>query len=146
MAGIYGRSGTRFNRWRVDVHTVRQAIQEWHNGKHGSAVKGFFKREWPVLSFIVCFSLIAIALINVENYQQDLRDATVSGCERQNEVRAALRDVLSDDIANLRTIEPRLFPEITTAEFSLLREQRIQDMLESRENIGDADCEAVYPD
>jgi hypothetical protein len=125
---------------------MRQAVQDWHNGKRGRAIKGFLKREWPVIAWLVSFTLIAIGIFQVSNFQENLRDATVGGCERQNEVREALRSQLTSEIRESQAVDSRkIFPNVPPEELQRLIRESNERLREQRARIPDADCQAIYP-
>jgi hypothetical protein len=146
MGDLYGYTDVGFYHRRVDAHTVRQAIEDWHTSKR-KAVTGFLKREWPVLSFLICFGLLAIALWQINTFQDSLRDSAVAGCERQNEVRKAVRDQLTDDIQESQRVDySTLFPSIPRAQLNQLIKESNERTRAQRAAIPDADCEAAYPE
>jgi hypothetical protein len=127
------------------VDPVRQAVKDWHISKR-KAVKGFFKREWPIIAFIVCFSLIAVGIFQVQSFQDELRDSAVAGCERQNEVRKAVRMQLTSEIRETRRIDySELFPTIPPTQIDRLISEGNEQARRQRAAIPDADCEALYP-
>jgi hypothetical protein len=125
---------------------MRQAVQDWHISKR-KAVKGFFRREWPVIAFIVCFGLIAIGIVQVQTFQDQLRDSAVAGCERQNEVRQAVRAGLTSEIEQTRRIDySQLFPTIPPTQIDRLIQEGNERARRQRAALPDADCESLYPD
>jgi hypothetical protein len=124
---------------------MRQAVQDWHISKR-KAVKGFFRREWPVIAFIVCFGLIAIGIVQVQTFQDQLRDSAVAGCERQNEVRRAVRAQLTSEIEQTRRVDySQLFPTIPPTQIDRLISEGNEQARRQRAALPDADCESLYP-
>lgn len=78
-------------------------------------------------------------------FTEALRDANVTGCERQNEVRQALRSRITQDIHDTRHTDPSLFPQIPPDEFAQLLRKRIKRLREQRAGIPDAPCDKIYP-
>jgi hypothetical protein len=147
MGNLYGNPDVGFYHRRVDPYAMRQAVRDWHSGKRGTAVKGFFKREWPVIAWLVSFALIAVGIAQVNNVQDKLRDSSVAGCERQNQVRQALRSQLTVEIRESQTVDySEIFPDVPPATLNRLIEENIEQMKEQRAGIPDADCEAAYPE
>jgi hypothetical protein len=98
-------------------------------------------------------------ITQVAGFAEDLRDSSVAGCKRQNEVRSAERHGLRNDIresvgeiAENKRIPPEFFPGIPPEQFEALIKQGIR---QARENIAEdrrvidgippADCEDAYP-
>jgi hypothetical protein len=144
MGNLYGNPDVGFYHRRVDANTVRQAIEDWHTSKR-KAITGFLKREWPIIAWLVSFTLIAIGIVQVNNFQENLREATQGGCERQNEVRQALRSQLTAEIRESQTVDySEIFPDIPPAELDRLIRESNERLREQRADIPDADCEAAY--
>lgn len=103
--------------------------------------------------------IAAGAAAAAESFAFDLRDANVRGCERQNEIKAALnvriRQDISDAHRDIRTTErtnPALFPDIPLEKFQQLIDRRVRRLKNRvdalREQIPatiPSDCEAAYP-
>jgi hypothetical protein len=144
MGDLYGYPDVGFYYRGVDADTVRQAIEDWHTSKR-KAITGFLKREWPIIAWLVSFALIAVGIVQVSNFQEDLRVATQGGCERQNEVRQALRSQLTAEIRESQTVDySEIFPDIPPAELDRLIMESNERLREQRADIPDADCEAIY--
>jgi uncharacterized protein involved in exopolysaccharide biosynthesis len=125
---------------------MKQALQDWRISKR-KAITGFFRREWPVIAFILCFGAIAVGIVQVNNFQDQLRDSAVAGCERQNEVREAVRDQLTDEIKESQRVDySTLFPNIPRAQLNALIKESNERTRERRAAIPDADCQAAYPE
>jgi hypothetical protein len=125
---------------------MRQAFRDWHEGKRGTAIKGFFKREWPIIAWAVSFTLIAIGIFQVDSFGDTLRDSVIEGCERQNEVREALRHQFTLEISENRHIPAEFFPDVPRRDFERLIQGSVRTLVEQRRSIPDADCEAAYPE
>jgi hypothetical protein len=124
---------------------MKQALQDWHISKR-RAVTGFFRREWPVIAFILCFAAIAVGIFQMNNFQDQLRDSAVAGCERQNEVRRAVRMQLTSEIQQTRRIDySQLFPTIPPTQIDRLISEGNEQARRQRAALPDADCEALYP-
>jgi hypothetical protein len=145
MGDLYGYTDVGFYHRRVDAHTVRQAIEDWHISKR-RAVTGFLKREWPVIAWLISFVLIAIGIAQVNNVQDQLRHSAIAGCERQNEVRQAIRSQITAEIQESRHVDySEIFPDVPPAELYRLISEGNNRLREQRADIPDTDCEAAYP-
>jgi hypothetical protein len=125
---------------------MRQAFRDWHEGQRGTAIKGFFKREWPVIAWAVSFTLIAIGIFQVDDFGDKLRDSAVSGCERQNEVRQALRQQFTLEIKESRDIPSEFFPAVPQQQLQELIRDGIERLREQRTRIPLVPCEELYPE
>jgi hypothetical protein len=144
MGDLHGYTDVGFYHRGVDAHTVRQAIEDWHTSKR-KAITGFLKREWPIIAWLVSFALIAVGIVQVSNFQEDLRVATQGGCERQNEVRQALRSQLTAEIQESRRVDySEIFPDIPPAELDRLIKESNERLREQRADIPDAPCAEIY--
>jgi hypothetical protein len=146
MGNLYGAADADFYHRRVDAYSMREAIRDWHSGRRGTAVKGFFKREWPVIAWLVSFALIAVGIAQVNNVQDKLRESAVAGCERQNDVREAIRSQITAEIQESRHVDySEIFPDVPPAELYRLISESNDRLRDQRANIPNADCEAAYP-
>jgi hypothetical protein len=145
MGDLYGYTDVGFYHRRVGAYAMRQAIQDWHISKR-KAIKGFLKREWPVIAWLVSFALIAVGIVQVNNFQDQLRDSAVGGCERQNEVRQAIRLQLTAEIKESQRVDySQIFPDVPPEQLDQLIRQSNQQTRRQRAALPDADCEALYP-
>lgn len=125
---------------------MKQAKQDWRDHRYGQAVKGFIKREWPILAWLSSFVLIAFALVQTSQFSAELRDASVAGCERQNLVREATRGILEDQIKSSRQINREdVFPNIPPELYRRLIARSNQQRRERIEQLAPADCTQAYP-
>lgn len=85
------------------------------------------------------------AVAQVKRFTVELRDSSVSGCKRQNEVRKALRTTLKEQIVSAQGTDPHLFPNIPPDEFQRLLAERITSLENQIKAIPNAPCERIYP-
>jgi hypothetical protein len=75
-----------------------------------------------------------------------LRDSAVSGCERQNEVRQALRQQFTLEIKESRDIPSEFFPAVPQQQLQELIRDGIERLREQRTRIPLVPCEELYPE
>lgn len=63
---------------------MRQARADWHEGHYAEAIKGFIRREWPVIAFVICFALIGVGVMRVKQLSEDNRQAIRVSCHLLN--------------------------------------------------------------
>jgi hypothetical protein len=74
----------------------------------------------------------------IKRFTVALRDANVHGCQRQNRVRLAIRDLAQSANEGLRSITPNIAPNAASREVIAHRQ-------EIRQHTRPAPCELLYP-
>lgn len=107
-------------------------------------------QHWIVPYVLIVLTLLALSTPiayyeQTRAYQGSLRDASVDGCQRQNDVRAALRLSVRQQMQQTRSIRADQFPGFSPQDFhQLVRSQLAQDrsLLATIPNVN---CELAYP-
>lgn len=63
---------------------MKRAREQWREGQRWEAAKGFVRREWPVMAFVICFALIGVGVLRVQQLGEDNRKAVRVSCHLLN--------------------------------------------------------------
>ena len=99
--------------------------------------------------FLVAAVLLVVTwfeVLKVERFSEDLRGYGVTACERNNDVREVLREVVRNDVQQSRNLPPSFFPGIPPGEFKRLLEAKAEDAKKAVKQLEQIHCEGVIPD
>jgi hypothetical protein len=134
---------------------MKQAIKDWHAGRHGAAVRGFFKREWLVIAWVCSFLLIGIAIVQNEQRSteiervaretdalaEELRSSLLQSCL---ESRTPLVGYFHDEIASTRALTAEQFPGISPPDFAALQAEKIDRIKAVVVALQPSQCQELY--
>lgn len=107
------------------------------------------RRKWRrdlVLVAALIVAILALGWWQSGQFAEDLRDASVEACERQNEVRSALVELLRAQNETSRATDPALFPDIPPDQFRDLIQEGVVTRKASIDDLHPTNCEDSFPE
>lgn len=104
-------------------------------------------RQDLVIMASLLIGITTVGWVRSNNISTDIRDASVDGCERQNEVRRQIRIGYDEDIHDARHPDPQILKEFHIAPKNLqeLIDKQIHQLKHRKRDIPNAPCDDLYP-
>lgn len=123
-------------------------MRDWHESRT-RAIRGFVKREWPVIAWAVSFALIALALYQVSQLTNKIHESQIAVCEaalKPGGVRYIVAEQIRFQVEQSQNFDySKFFPNVPQDQLEqLLAAQRERSLAEIHQLL-DVDCDAVYP-